>query len=129
MHSVPRFADEDQRAVGRQRLRKLSRTSIADLGVVEIELRRAETSRHSVGQWVSYPFAMRTSPRPVMHSVPRLADEGQRAVGRQRFRKLRSASVANTVVEESELRRPETSNGRCITRQCVLASHVHAMQT
>jgi len=66
--TVPRHADCSQRVVGRQCLRKLSSTSITDLVANENELRRAERSMHSVGQWASHPAPVHALLRPVKHA-------------------------------------------------------------
>jgi len=68
---MPCQADFSQRAVGRQCLCKLRSASSADLVASEIELRRAERSRHSVGQWASHPTQARALLRHVNHALRR----------------------------------------------------------
>jgi len=73
-HAAPHAtADTSQRVVGRQCLRKLRSAGIADLIGAEIELRRAERSRHSVGQWASHPTSTcvpRPSPSRMHRATP-----------------------------------------------------------
>jgi len=108
---VPRQADPSQLVVGSQRLRKLRSASVADLIGAEMKLRRAERSRHANAH-----LAMPTHSRRL---APRHADPCQRAVDCQCLRKLRSASIADVVVIERELRQAERNNGHRIRRQCV----------